>query len=92
MRLKKFLGDLVYLYIKTRIIWLVNSEMDAHKLFFRKSKTKSHIILFKRKYAIPLKAPGTSLQICKNNYFTSCTQKTAIVIATNMEKTYFAVL
>ena len=39
-----------------------------------------------KKYAIALKAPKTSLQIYKNNYFTSCTQKTAIAIATNMEK------
>ena len=45
-----------------------------------------------KKYAIALKAPKTSLQIYKNNYFTSCTQKTAIPIATNMEKTYCAVL
>ena len=61
--------------------------MDAHKLSFRKSKIKSHIILFK-KYAIPLKAPETSLYIYiyKNNYFTSCTQKTATATATNMKK------
>ena len=64
--------------------------MAAHMLYFRKSKTKSHIMF--KKYAIALKAPKTSLQIYKNNYFTSCTQKTAIPIATNMEKTYCAVL
>ena len=58
--------------------------MDAHMIYFRKSKTKSHIMF--KKYAIALKAPKTSLQIYKNNYFTSCTQKTAIAIATNMEK------
>ena len=86
-----FLGDLVYLYVHTRTFWLENSEMDAHKLFSRKSKTKAHIIILK-KYAIPLKAPETSLQIYKNNYFTSCTQKSAIAIATNMKRTYFAVL
>ena len=61
MRPEKILGDLVYLYVQTRTSWSVNSEMDAHKLFFRKSKTKSHIILLKRKYSIPLKAPKTSL-------------------------------
>ena len=65
--------------------------MDAHQLFFRKSKIKSHRILFKR-YAIPLKAPETPLKIYKNNYFTSCSQKTEITVATNIEKTYFAVL
>ena len=35
--IKKILGDLVYFY-------LINTEMDPHKLFFRKSKTKSLII------------------------------------------------
>ena len=35
---KKFLGHLVYLYVKTRLFWLVNSEMDAHKLLFWFSK------------------------------------------------------
>ena len=42
MRSEKFLGELVYLYVQTRASWIVNSEMDAHKLFFRKAKP-SHI-------------------------------------------------
>ena len=29
-----FLGGLIYLYIKTRTFWLVNSEMDGHNVFF----------------------------------------------------------
>ena len=64
--------------------------MDAHKLFFWKSKTKSHIFL--KNYAVALKNPETSLEIYKNIYFTSCTQKTANAMATNVEKTYFVVL
>ena len=46
--LKNFLGDVVYMYVKTRTCWLVSSEMDDHKLFFWKSKTRSHIILLKK--------------------------------------------
>ena len=41
---------------------------------------------------MPPKAPETSLEIYKNIYFTSCTEKTANAMATNMEKTYFVVL
>ena len=59
--------------------------------FFGKPKP-SHIEYYLNKYAILLKAPETSLQIYKNDYFTNCTQKTAIAAATNMKKTYFAVL
>ena len=33
-----------------------------------------------------LKAPETSLEIYKNIYFTSCAQKTANAMGTNMEK------
>ena len=71
-----------------KLRWLVNSKMDAYKLFFRKSNTKSHIILFK-KYAIPLKAPESSLKIYKNNFFTSCTQKTALATAISTNMKYF---
>ena len=53
MRLKCFSGDLVYLYVKTRTIRLVNSEMDVHKLFIRKSKPNSLRVSLKN-YAIPL--------------------------------------
>ena len=38
---------------------------------------------------MPLKVPETSLEIYKNIYFTSCTQKTANAMATNMEKNIF---
>ena len=58
--------------------------------FFGKAKP-SHIYYLKN-YAMPLKAPETSLEIYKNIYFTSCTQETANAMTTNMEKTYFVVL
>ena len=45
---------------------------------------------------MPLKAPETSLEIYKNIYFTSCTEKTAnamlCAMLCYMEKTYFVVL
>ena len=60
MRLKNFSGRPRLFVRKDRTFWLVYAEMDAHKLFFRKSETKSHKILCK-KYAIPLKAREISL-------------------------------
>ena len=35
------------MYVKTRTFQLINSVMDANKLFFPKNKTKSHGILLK---------------------------------------------
>ena len=79
-------------FLRTHFIKKTAGTLEKHKDLQR---AKPHIILLKE-YAIPLKAPETSLQIYKNNHFTSCTQKTAIAIATNMKtkqnKTYFAVL
>ena len=46
-KLKFFSVDLAYLYVKTRTFLLVNSKMDGHKLFLRKNKTKSRIMLLK---------------------------------------------
>ena len=59
MRLRKFLGDLVYLYIKTSTYWLA-SQTDAHKLVLTKAKA-SHLEYHYENYAISLKAPETSL-------------------------------
>ena len=70
LRLKHFLCDLFYLCEKTRTFWLVNNEADAHKLLFWKSKTKSQIYHFKKLY----------------NNLKKKKKKTAIGIATNMEK------
>ena len=53
--------------------------MDGHKLFFRKSKTKLHRIW---------KTTESSRNLLRNNiYFTNCTQKTAIAMATNKKRT-----
>ena len=41
-----FLVDLTNLYVKIRTFWLVHCEMDGHKQFYRKSKTKSARIFF----------------------------------------------
>ena len=59
--------------------------MYAHKLFFQKSKTRSHIILLKKLCNVA-EGPETSLEIYQNIHFTSCIQKTANAMATNMEK------
>ena len=41
---------------------------------------------------MPLNAPETSLEIYKNIYITSCTQKTENAKATNMEKTFCGIV
>ena len=63
--------------------------MYAHKIFFRKNKTKHTQYYFQNMQyrGKLLKRPYKY----KNNYFTSCTQKITTAIATNMGKTYFAV-
>ena len=66
--------------------------MNAHKLFFPKSKTKSHIILLKQICNTAKNSETSLYKRYKNNYFTSCRQKTAIALATNMKRAYFAVL
>ena len=58
--------------------------MDADKLFFSEKQNQVTYNITK-KFAMPLKAPETSLYIYKNNYFTSC-KKAANTIATNMGK------
>ena len=49
---KDFLGDLIYLYVKTRTFLLVNSELDT--LFSKKQNQSTYNI---KKIAMPLKAP-----------------------------------
>ena len=50
--------------------------------FFGNTKP-SHVEYYFKKYVTQLKAPKTS--IYKNNFFTSCTQKTAMAKAVSME-------
>ena len=47
-----FLGDVLYLSVKARTFLRVNNVIDAHKSFFRKSKTKPQRYDFKKIYNI----------------------------------------
>ena len=71
---KNFLEDLVYLYVKTRTFWLVNSEMDTLNLLSRKSETRSHRTSLKRIMQYPWK-------LLKSPYKYT---KAAILIATHI--------
>ena len=76
MRSQKYSGrpHLFYLHIKTRMFSLVRSKMDAHKLFLRKSKTRSLRTGIK-KSCDTQQARETSVEEYKNSYFDSYTQK-----------------
>ena len=80
MRLKIFSSRPRLSVSKDQTFWLVNGEMDGHKIFFRKSKTNSQRTLWK-KYAIP----WNLLINIQNIYFTNYTQKTEIAMVTNMK-------
>ena len=72
---KDFMGDLLYLCVKTRTFWLASNEADIRKLLFWKSKTKSQIMSFQKIMQLPW-------QVLKSRYkFT----KRAILIATHIK-------
>ena len=43
----------IFSYVKTRTFWLVNGEMDVHKLLSRKNKSRSQRASLKKNYVVP---------------------------------------